>query len=88
MQRKTTRLAKLTNVIKRVKEHVRDGRIIDTRHSKERQRERYVTFSEIMQVLEAGWHEKIKDEWKISSMELLYKRENIRWRGTSSSGFL
>ena len=65
MQRKMTRPAKLPNVIKRVKEHARDGRIIDTRHSKERQRERYITFSEIMQVLETGWHEKIKDEWKV-----------------------
>lgn len=48
-----------------IQEHVKLGRIIDTRHSQVRQRERLITFLEIIQVLEGGWHEKVKDEWKL-----------------------
>lgn len=55
---------KLKNVLKMVRQHAKAGRVIDTRHSIVRQNEREVTFSEIIQVLEEGWHEKIKDEWK------------------------
>lgn len=47
-----------------VQEHVRAERIIDTRHSINRKHERQVTFIEIIQVLQTGWHEKNKDEWK------------------------
>lgn len=81
MQRKTTRPAKLANVIKRVKEHAEVGRIIDTRHSKGRQKERFVTFSEIVQVLNTGWHEKIKDEWKIE-----FQAWNYSIRGKTIDG--
>lgn len=58
------RPTKLPNVIEMVHEHAKLGRIIDTRHSITRQNERLVTFSEIIEVLESGWHEKNKDEWK------------------------
>lgn len=63
-QKKTSKSEKLSDVAKKVQEHAKNGRIIDTRHSKLRQGERIVTFPEIIQVLETGWHEKIKDEWK------------------------
>ncbi len=43
---------------------MKEGKIIDTRHSKDRQRERFVTFPEIIEVLTTGWHEKVKDKWK------------------------
>lgn len=35
---------KLENVLEIVKDHVRLGRVLDTRHFKERQKERVVTF--------------------------------------------
>lgn len=69
------------NVLSMVHEHVKNGRIIDTRHSKIRQQERVVTFPEIIQVLEAGWHEKVKDEWKTE-----YNTWNYSIRGKTLDG--
>ena len=64
-----------------MKEHAKTGRIIDTRHSKLRQSQRFVTFPEVMQVLENGWHEKAKDEWKEE-----HKSWNYAIRGKTVDG--
>ena len=78
---KTSKTAKLTNVAKTVQAHVKNGRVIDTRHSKVRQNERLITFSEILQILENGWHEKVKDEWKAE-----FNAWNYSIRGSTLDG--
>jgi hypothetical protein len=80
-KQKTFKPLKLANVSKKVQEYAKDGRIIDTRHSKIRQGERFVTFPEIIQVLEKGWHEKNKDEWKDE-----YSTWNYSIRGKTLDG--
>ncbi len=77
----STRPPKLPNVLKTVQDHVRKGRIIDTRHSKTRAIERLITFAEIIQVLEQGRHEKVKDEWKPE-----HKAWNYSIRGKTLDG--
>lgn len=80
-KQKFSKPQKLANVSTKVQEHAKVGRIIDTRHSKCRQGERLVTFPEIMQVLETGWHEKNKDEWKEE-----YNTWNYAIRGKTLDG--
>jgi hypothetical protein len=81
VKQKTPKSSKLENVLEMVHQHAKIGRIIDTRHSIFRQNGREVTFSEIIQVLEEGWHEKIKDEWKAE-----YSAWNYSIRGRTLDG--
>lgn len=40
------------------------GKYYDTRHSTDRQRERGIILPEVVEVIETGWNEKSKDEYK------------------------
>ena len=44
---------------------MRAGRFRDTRHATERKQERDITILEIHQVVDSGYHEKSKDEFKV-----------------------
>ncbi len=55
---------KYPDVISLVRKCLLDGRFLDTRHAKERQTERSITRYEIVHVLESGFHEKRKDQFK------------------------
>jgi len=44
---------------------MKSGRFRDTRHATERKQERDITILEIRQVVESGYHEKSKDEFKV-----------------------
>lgn len=56
--------AKLMDVLSRAQARLTEGRYRDTRHATQRKQERSVTLLEVRQVIEAGWHEKRKDEFK------------------------
>jgi hypothetical protein len=47
-----------------VREHVKAGRFLDTRHALDRRRERRINRPEVLYVLCHGYHEKRKDEFK------------------------
>ncbi|MBI4566685.1 MAG: DUF4258 domain-containing protein [Planctomycetes bacterium] len=53
------------DVLPRTRERMVSGRYRDTRHATERKDERRIGLPEIRQVIESGWHEKSKDEFKI-----------------------
>jgi fibrillarin-like rRNA methylase len=77
----TQKPTKPANVLEIVREHAKEGRVVDTRHSISRSKERCITFSEIMQVLKTGWHEKAKDAWKAE-----YQAWNFAIRGKTLDG--
>ncbi len=58
------RPAKLENVLSLARARLAEGRYRDTRHATERKRERSVTLLEVRQIIEAGWSEKSKEEFK------------------------
>jgi len=55
---------KLDDVISLVRSCVAAGNFTDTRHAEQRQGQRKITRFEIVSVLETGYHEKKKDEFK------------------------
>jgi hypothetical protein len=52
------------DVLGRIRERLASGRYRDTRHATERKDERRISLPEVRQVIESGWHEKSKDEFK------------------------
>ena len=60
----SNRQNKNRDVMKLVKNCLDNGRYIDTRHGNQRQRERGITRFEVAYVLQNGFHEKKKDEYK------------------------
>ncbi|MGY8770238.1 MAG: DUF4258 domain-containing protein [Pirellulales bacterium] len=64
-KKKSTRPAKLTNLLTIVKQAVLSGNYIDVTHAQQRKKERNITRPEYEYVLKHGWHEKSKDEYKI-----------------------
>ncbi len=62
--KKKPRPSKREDILKVVRDHVEQGRVIDTRHSIFRQGERQIGYPQVLYVLKTGWHESRKDEWK------------------------
>lgn len=56
--------------------------MIDTRHSRARQRERQISYPQVLHVLKTGWHESRKDEWKEQHFSW-----NYAVRGRTVDGF-
>ncbi len=52
------------NVLEVVRATLAGGRYRDTRHASERKSERQISLPEIRQVIERGYHEPAKDEFK------------------------
>lgn len=52
------------DVLSRTRERLAGGHYRDTRHAAERKDERSISLPEVRQVIESGWHEKSKDEFK------------------------
>jgi hypothetical protein len=52
------------DVLSRTRGRLASGRYRDTRHVNERKNERCISLPEVRQVIESGWHEKSKDEFK------------------------
>lgn len=52
------------DVLSRARERLASGLYRDTRHAAERRDERGISRPEVRQVIESGWHEKGKDEFK------------------------
>ncbi len=63
-QGKPKRPEKHKDVLGSVRKCVALGRFRDTRHATDRKSEREISLLEIKQVLETGFHEKSKDEFK------------------------
>lgn len=55
---------KLLNVLEKVRETWKEGRVFILPHALVRQGDRQITDPEIEQVIMEGFHEKSKDEWK------------------------
>ena len=55
---------KCKDVLSRTRERLAEGRYRDTRHAASRKEERGISLPEIRQVIDGGWHEKSKDEFK------------------------
>jgi len=64
MPRNASRVQKHQDVLGLVRDSVRRGRYLDTRHGLARMKERQVTLPELLYVLLHGRHEKRKDEFK------------------------
>lgn len=62
---KRPRPGKYPDVLPRARERMREGRYRDTRHAAERKQERDITILEVRQVVDSGYHEKSKDEFKV-----------------------
>ena len=61
---RSTRPAKVDDVLGRVRQHVDNGTYLDTRHASQRKDERAISLLEIVHVLKGGYHEKRKDQFK------------------------
>ncbi|MGH7208150.1 MAG: DUF4258 domain-containing protein [Nitrospiraceae bacterium] len=59
------RPAKRPDLLKRARELLSTGKYRDTRHAADRRQERGIILPEIQQVIEGGWNEKSKDEFKV-----------------------
>jgi hypothetical protein len=55
---------KVKYLLKVIKEALRDSRYVFSEHAFDRYKERDIPYGEILYVLENGWHEEKKDEWK------------------------
>ncbi|MFC1611550.1 DUF4258 domain-containing protein [Myxococcota bacterium] len=64
MKKRSTRPAKVSDVLGRARRHVDEGTYLDTRHASQRKEERAIPLLEIIYVLKNGYHEKRKDEFK------------------------
>ena len=54
---------KIEHLMQVIREHVEDGRYLDTRHVLDRQSERKIFRPEILYVLRHGYHEKRQDRY-------------------------
>ena len=64
MGNRPKRPEKHKDVLSRTRERLAGARYRDTRHATERKEERCIGLPEIRQVIENGWHERSKDEFK------------------------
>lgn len=55
---------KETNLLEKVRQAIQSGDYLDVVHAQERQQERQITRPEYEYVLQTGFHEKAKDEFK------------------------
>lgn len=83
MKSKPSQVRKLKepNVLKKIQKLVSLGRYRDTRHSLQRGWERNINLIDIIQVLETGFHEKSKDEYRVD-----FQSWNYAIRGTTVDG--
>lgn len=58
------RLPKETNLLEKVRQAIESGDYLDVVHAQQRQQERQITRPEYEYVLQTGFHEKAKDEFK------------------------
>lgn len=58
------RTAKIQNVIALAKFLIRNGAYVISNHAKLRQGERCITLGDIINIIDTGYHEKKKDEYK------------------------
>lgn len=63
-KRKSLRPSKESNVIKKIHDALIKGHYRDTSHSIQRSKERKISLPDILEVLETGYHEKKKDEFR------------------------
>jgi len=73
--------AKLSDLLLRVRGCVEEGRYLDTCHASERQEQRSITRSEVLQVLKRGYHERKRDRF-----EELHGSWNYSIRGKTVDG--
>lgn len=69
------------DVLATVRECLRDGRYIYSRHGTERQAQRAITDGDVRCALMNGWHEKRKDSWQEP-----YESWNYAIRGSDLDG--
>ena len=80
-ERGRRRPGKHPDVLPRSRERIHQGRFRDTRHTIERRQVRDITILEIRQVIDSGYHEKSKDEYKLE-----WKAWNYALRGRTIDG--
>jgi Domain of unknown function (DUF4258) len=80
-KRKAARPQKIVNLCEKIRKALALGHCRDTCHSLDRRDERNVDLPEIIEVLETGFHEKAKDEYKEE-----FKSWNYAIRGKTSEG--
>ena len=61
---KPRRLVKVQNVLSRARAAIREGRFVISQHAWQRQRDRAINYFDILRVLNTGYHEVKKDEYK------------------------
>ena|SRR5258708_38513894 len=61
---KNIRPPKEPNILEKIHHAIRNGRYRDTRHSFQRCLEREISLLDVIEVLEKGYHEKSKDEFR------------------------
>lgn len=65
--------------LQKAKRCIKEGRYLIKRHAKDRGLERNITLPDILEIIQNGYHEKRKDEWKID-----FQRWNYSIRGKST----
>ena len=81
MRAKETRPTKQQDVLKKIYNAIARGLYRDTRHSTQRRLERGISLPDILEVLETGFHEKSKDEYRPE-----FKSWNYAIRGKTLDG--
>lgn len=64
MKGKIVRFPKENDILDKIKDALLRGSYRDTRHSAQRGAERNINLSDVVDVLENGYHEKSKDEYR------------------------
>jgi uncharacterized protein DUF4258 len=70
------------DILRKVREYVRNGKYIFTKHAVERQEERGIKLSDVLHVLEHGRHEHDKDIFDIKSQCWKYAIRGTTMVGT------
>lgn len=81
MKKRTPRPPKAADILQRVQMAVKTGNVRDTRHAEEQKADRTITYSEVIEILENGFHEAKKDEFKDE-----YQSWNYAIRGMTFEG--
>lgn len=75
------RPSKIPNVLNVIRKAIAEGHYVDVVHAEERKQERNITRPEYLYVLNHGYHEPKKDEYKVE-----YKAWNYAIRGKTIDG--